>query len=38
MKKTLLFVVTLVLCYSCKTSEKIDCDAYGCNNNVVKKK
>ncbi len=37
MKKVLLFVLLFVVICSCNTSKKIECDAYGCNNKVVKK-
>jgi hypothetical protein len=36
MKKILLLLILLSL-YSCKTSEKIDCDAYGNNKETIQK-
>ncbi len=37
MKKILLFLLIFVTICSCKTSEKIDCDAYSKNKEIKKK-
>ena len=37
MKKILLFLLIFVTICSCKTSKKIDCDAYGKNKETIQK-
>lgn len=37
MKKILSLVLLLIVLYSCKTSEKVDCDAYGKNKETIQK-